>query len=202
MSETRTPTQKRSIEKRNRIIDKGFELMCEKGYHNINTNDIAKYADVSTGIVYQYFNDKKEIFIEGTKKYLNDIMFPIYEIIDEYTKLDNIQDFLKEIISKNKKQHTKFAKAHNELSSMEHLDPDIALLFKEREKQFSDKLFKLLINNGYKDNNLEEKTHIIVNLIDNLAHEEVFHKHSEFDYDAMEDIIIDMIINILNQKNK
>lgn len=199
MSETRTPTQKRSIEKRNRIIDKGFELMCEKGYHNINTNDIAKYADVSTGIVYQYFNDKKEIFIEGTKKYLNDIMFPIYEFIDEFTKLDSIQDFLKEIIYKNKKQHTKLAKAHNELSSMEHLDSDIALLFKEREKQFSDKLFKLFINNGYKDNNLEEKTHIIVNLIDNLAHEEVFHKHSEFDYVAMEEIIIDMILNILNK---
>ena len=30
MSETRMPTQKRSIEKRNKIIEKGLELMCEK----------------------------------------------------------------------------------------------------------------------------------------------------------------------------
>ena len=52
MSETRIPTQKRSIEKRNKIISYGFELMCNKGYHNINTNDIAKYAHVYTGIFY------------------------------------------------------------------------------------------------------------------------------------------------------
>lgn len=29
------PTQKRSIEKRNRIIEKGFELMCEKNIINL-----------------------------------------------------------------------------------------------------------------------------------------------------------------------
>ena len=68
MSENRMPTQKRSIEKKNKIIEKGFELMCEKGFHNVSTPDIAKAAEVSTGIIYQYFNDKKEIFIEGVKK--------------------------------------------------------------------------------------------------------------------------------------
>ena len=59
------PTQKRSIEKRNRIIEKGFKLMCEQGYYNTTMPDIAKYADVSVGIIYQYFNDNKDIFIEG-----------------------------------------------------------------------------------------------------------------------------------------
>ena len=34
MSETRIPVQKRSIEKRDRIIEKGFELMCNNGYFN------------------------------------------------------------------------------------------------------------------------------------------------------------------------
>ena len=63
MSDTRIPSQKRSIEKRNRIIKMGFELMCEEGYYQTTTTDIAKYAGVSTGIIYQYFNDKKEIFI-------------------------------------------------------------------------------------------------------------------------------------------
>ena len=38
--------------------------MCNKGYYNISTPDIAKEANVSTGIIYQYFNDKKDIFIE------------------------------------------------------------------------------------------------------------------------------------------
>ena len=55
MSEIRIPTQKRSIEKKDKIVEKGFELMCENGYFNTSTNDTAKYAGVSTGIIYQYF---------------------------------------------------------------------------------------------------------------------------------------------------
>ena len=82
MSETRIPVQKRSIEKRDRIIEKGFELMCNNGYFNTNTSDIAKYADVSTGIIYQYFNDKKDIFIEGVKNYSDNIMFPMLSVLE------------------------------------------------------------------------------------------------------------------------
>ncbi len=38
MSDTRIPTQKRSIEKKHRIVEKGFELICEKGFYNTNYN--------------------------------------------------------------------------------------------------------------------------------------------------------------------
>ena len=89
MSNIRMPKQKRSIEKRNRIIEKGFELICKNGYYNTNTNDIAKYANVSTGIVYQYFNDKKEIFLEGINLYYNSIMFPILDVLDFNKDLDD-----------------------------------------------------------------------------------------------------------------
>ena len=58
--------------------------MCNKGYHNINTIDIAKEANVSTGIIYQYFNDKRDIFIEGVKDYADNIMFPMINIMDNY----------------------------------------------------------------------------------------------------------------------
>ena len=65
--EIRKPIQKRSIEKKGKIIESGFELICEKGYYNTNTAEIAKNAGVSTGIVYQYFKDKHDIFIEALK---------------------------------------------------------------------------------------------------------------------------------------
>ena len=58
INEIREPIQKRSIEKKEKIIKSGFELICEKGYYNTNTAEIAKAAGVSTGIVYQYFKDK------------------------------------------------------------------------------------------------------------------------------------------------
>lgn len=41
-----------SLEKEEKIIKAGFDLMCKKGYYNTNTVEIAKFAGVSTGIVY------------------------------------------------------------------------------------------------------------------------------------------------------
>ena len=65
--------------------------MCEKGYYNISTPDIAEAAEVSTGIIYQYFNDKKDIFIEGVKNYSKTIMFPMLTVLEsENIKIDNI----------------------------------------------------------------------------------------------------------------
>ncbi len=63
-NEIREPIQKRSIEKKEKIIEAGFELICKKGYYNTNTAEIAKLAGVSTGIVYQYFRDKYDILLE------------------------------------------------------------------------------------------------------------------------------------------
>ena len=200
MSETRIPTQKRSIEKRNKIISKWFELMCKNGYYNTNTIDIAKYAGVSTGIIYQYFNDKKEIFLEGAKQYSDDIMFPIFSLIDEHQKLPtDLKSFFQKIIKINQKQHTASKKAHQELTAMQHLDEDIEQIFKNSEVSFSNKLYNLFANNNFSKINLKEKTHLIVNLIDNLAHEEVYHRHNNYNYSVMEDIVINAILNILKQ---
>ena len=198
MSEVRMPTQKRSIEKRDRIIKMGFELMCNQGYYATNTADIAKYANVSTGIIYQYFNDKREIFIEGARRYSDEIMFPIFMLIDENEKLPvDLKSFFKKIIETNKKQHTSSKRAHQEISALEHLDEDVGAIFKNSEITFSDKLYHLFINNGFCEEGLKEKMHLIVNWIDNLAHEEVYHKHSNLDYIVMEEIVIEAILNIL-----
>ena len=60
MSEIRIPTQKRSIEKREKIIEKGFELMCNNGYFNTNTSDIA-----------EIFHDKEIITTQKIVEVLN-----------------------------------------------------------------------------------------------------------------------------------
>lgn len=198
MSNTRMPTQKRSIEKRNKIVEKGFELMCEQGYFSTNTTEIAKYANVSTGIIYQYFNDKKEIFIEGFKNYSNNIMFPMLGIL-ETTKIDfkNLNNLLENMIDSFIKSHTISKKAHEELMAMSHLDNDVAKIFKDSELESTDKIVNILNNNGIIEDNLEEKIHIIIGMVDNLCHDIVYHNHENIDYDAMKNIVINEIIHLL-----
>ena len=198
MKEIRVPTQKRSIEKRNRIIEKGFELMCEKGYYNISTPDIAEYAGVSTGIIYQYFTDKKDIFIDGVKQYSNNIMFPMIDVLKEKKiNLENINNLLEIMIDKFIKTHTISKKAHEELVAMSHLDDDIAEIFKNSEFEMTEKIVELLKNNGINIENVREKVHIIIGIVENLCHEIVYHKHSKINYDIMKSEVINIITKML-----
>ena len=198
MSTTRIPTQKRSIEKRNKIIEKGFELICEKGYHNISTPDIAEASGVSTGIIYQYFTDKKEIFLEGIRNYSNNIMFPLITLMDEENiKIDNLEKLLREMIESFIKNHTISKKAHEELMAMSHLDNEVANIFKETEIELTNKIVHVLENNKIKIKNPTEKIHIAIGIIENLCHEVAYHNHHKIDYEIMEDEVIKIVVKLL-----
>ena len=198
MSGTRIPTQKRSIEKRNKIIAYGFELMCNKGYYNVSTNDIAKYAEVSTGIIYQYFNDKKEIFIEGIKNYSDNIMFPILNVLkNNDVKINNLESLLNEMLDIFIKQHTLSKNAHEEMIALSHLDPDIAEIFHQKELDTTSTIVKTLKENNISSENLFEKVNIIIGIVENYCHEVVYHHHKTMNYDVMKKEVIKIITNIL-----
>ena len=198
MSEIRIPTQKRSIEKRNKIIEKGFELMCNNGYYNTNTNEIAKYAGVSTGIIYQYFNDKKDIFMAGVENYANKIMYPMLNILKtQKIDLNNLDEILSDMIDNFIKSHTISKKAHEELMAMSHLDEDVKNIFKNSELEMTNKIVYLLETNEITTDHLKEKVHIIIGVIDNLCHEIVYHKHEQLNYDIMKKEVINLITSML-----
>ncbi len=200
MSEIRVPIQKRSIEKRNRIIEKGFELLCENGYYNTNTTDIAKYANVSTGIIYQYFNDKKEIFIEGIKNYSDNIMFPILDILtNNKIEFDNLEKILGELIDVFIKKHTLSKKAHEEMIALSHLDSDIAKIFHDKELLTTKRIVKVLNANNINDQYLLEKVHIVIGIVENFCHEVVYHQHKSLNYNAMKKEVISIIIKIIQK---
>lgn len=198
MSVTRMPTQKRSIKKRNIVIEKGFELICEQGYYNTTIPDIAKYANVSVGIIYQYFNNKKDIFIEGVKQYSNNIMYPVIILLEsEKVEIENLESLLKNIIKQFITNHTISKKAHEELLAMSHLDDDIAKIFNDSEYKTTEKIVNLLECNNIHIQNPREKVHIIWGIIDIFCHEVVYHKHSKMNYDIMQNEVISIIMYIL-----
>lgn len=198
MSVTRMPTQKRSIKKRNIVIEKGFELMCEQGYYNTTIPDIAKYANVSVGIIYQYFNNKKDIFIEGVKQYSNNIMYPVIILLEsEKVEIENLESLLKNIIKQFITNHTISKKAHEELLAMSHLDDDVAKIFNDSEYKTTEKIVNLLECNNIHIQNPREKVHIIWGIIDIFCHEVVYHKHSKMNYDIMQNEVISIIMYIL-----
>ena len=197
--EIRKPIQKRSIEKKEKIIQSGFELICKKGYYNTNTAEIAKNASVSTGIVYQYFKDKHDIFIEALRKYADNIFYPMLNIpLKEFDKND-LDKIVRNMIENFIQNHKLSQSAHEEIMAMAHSDKDVAFYFHKREIEMTEKIYDLLVENGFNKKNLMEKSHIAIGLIDNLCHEIVYHKHSNLDYNVMINICIYTIVNMLRK---
>ena len=208
-NEIREPIQKRSIEKKEKIIKAGFDLICQKGYYNTNTAEIAKFAGVSTGIVYQYFRDKHDILIAGIEKYACDIFYPMLKVQMRdmnQSKNDcvtgfkefNLEETLKRMINYFLENHKLSQSAHEEIMAMTHSDSEVAKLFKNYEIHMTNKISDLLVQSGYGSKNMPEKVHIAMHLIDDLCHEIVYHKHETLDYDIMTELTIKNIINLMN----
>ncbi len=198
INEIREPIQKRSIEKKEKIIKAGFELICEKGYYNTNTAEIAKSAGVSTGIVYQYFKDKHDILVEGIKRYASDIFYPMLNITTNINiDKNNLDKILRNMINAFIENHKLSQIAHEEIMSMTHSDKEIAEFFQQNEMTMTKNISNILLKNGFDLENLDEKVHISIHLIDDLCHEIVYHKHKDLDYDVMINLVIDNILNFM-----
>ena len=196
-NEIREPKQKRSIEKKDKIIDAGWELISKNGYYKTNTVEIAKYANVSTGIVYQYFKDKHDILISGINKYGDDMFFPVLKLDLDNFNIKNFDNVANQIIQEYIKDHKISQSAHEEIMSMVHTDKDIAKYYYDREMNLTNSIYSMLINNNVHTECLKEKVHIIINMIDNLCHEVVYHKHNELNYNSMIKIVINNIKDLI-----
>ena len=195
-NEIREPIQKRSIEKKEKIIKAGFELICENGYYNTDTSKIAKKAGVSTGIIYQYFKDKRDIFINGLERYADSIFFPMFDLPTKFN-INELPKLIKYAIKKNVENHKLSQIAHEEITSMTHSDKEIAYYFYKRELEMTTAITNILKDNSFDKDNLNERVHIVIGMIDNLCHEITYHKHKELNYDEMTNIVVNEIVNLL-----
>lgn len=193
MSEVREPIKKSSILKKEKIIEKGFELMCEKGYHNVSSVDIAKYTGVSTGCIYQYFPDKKAIFIEGAKIYLKQICFPLLDVFEEYCRTAmSMKELIQKVLDKSVQSQKLSYHAHQELMSMCCLDKEVAEIFNQNELEVTERILFLLSGHHSK-----EKIHLFVQIVDDYSHEVIYHKHPEYDYKIMYEETRKILLNLL-----
>ncbi|MDD6155202.1 MAG: TetR/AcrR family transcriptional regulator [Eubacteriales bacterium] len=198
--ETREPRQKRSIEKKEKIIKRGFELIGEVGYYNTNTAQIAKASGVSTGIVYQYFHDKHDILMEGLKKYADGMFYPAIALPSGDFTADDLPDVIEKSIRGFIESHRVSKTAHEEIMAMEHSDPEVAEFFHAKEIEKSHKIADVFRANGIDSDHLEEKIHIMLGMVDNYCHEVIYHRHDLLDYEAMRAVLIDTCVSMITGK--
>ena len=51
------------VEKQDRILNAAMKEFAQKGFEKASTNEIVKEADISKGLLFHYFKDKKNLFL-------------------------------------------------------------------------------------------------------------------------------------------
>ena len=195
-NDIRQPQQERSIEKKNRIIQAGYELSSEIGYYGTNTVEIAKRAGVSTGIVYGYFRDKHDILLCVLEIYIHEVTEPIIALFRQLDNNFDLSTLVSQVLDKTIELHATHAQLHNTLHSLASGDEEVDKQFLALEDSITKGLTAQLQELGVNVANVAERVHLAINLVQSFAHEYVFDKHSYIDYDAMRDIVCRTIVTL------
>ena len=192
----REPRQSRSIEKKNKIIEAGYELFSEVGYYGTNTAEIAKRAGVSTGIVYGYFQDKRDILICVLEIYINNVFDPFLKLFDKLSAPVDYTSLIPKVIDMTIKTHKKHAKMHEVLHSLGSTDEAVNSAFISLEDELTVKIADRLSSFGIKMESAMEKIHFAMDIIQSFSHEYVFDKHEYIDYFTMREMVEKTVIGL------
>ena len=196
MSEVRTPRQERSIAKKKKIIEAGYELFSKVGYYATNTAEIAKHAGVSTGIVYGYFKDKRDILLDVLDIYLEKVLTPVFATFDKLSAPVDFDTLVPQILDVTIDAHRKNANIHEALHAMTASDEAVNVKFIELEDKMTDRILSKLTELGVTTDALKEKIHFAIGIVQSFAHECIFDRHEYLDYDKMRSICIGTIKNL------
>ena len=199
MAEIREPQKVNAIEKKNKIIEAGLRAFGEKGYYKTTTVEIAKLAGVSTGIVYIYFKDKKDILMHALRLYFTNVFRPMEEALKTMTDSVDIEAEARSLIQISIQSHRENLAAHEEMIAMSHLDGDVHSRFMELEHEITEAVSDYLEAGGIHVPHLKEKTHIAYNLIETLCHEAVYHRHPYIDYTEMIEETVRLLVFLFSE---
>ncbi len=198
--EIRQPQQERSTEKKNKIIKAAYEVFSEVGYYNSNTAEIAKRASVSTGIVYSYFTDKKDILLYVLQIYIDNVTAPIEKEMECLTVPVDYKKVVGKIVDIIIKIHKDNSHLHNTLHALAANDKDINEEFISLETVITQKISAKLRSLGENIPFVEERVHLAMNLMQSFAHESVYDKHKYLDYSKMKEVVCDMVVTLFEER--
>lgn len=196
--EIRIPKQKRSIEKKNKIIKAAYKIFNEKGYNNTNTAEIAKEAGLSTGCLYDYFVDKKDIFLEVLRMHTTTAIDTIFNKLLEIPENEDLLNVIKKLIYIIVEAHNHYKGFHNEIVALSCSDVDVKNYLKVYEQDaIISKISNYLNERGIHLNNQNEKLLLLLNTVDSLAHELIYNPNTDINKGLIIDECAHMIEYLL-----
>lgn len=192
----REPKQERANETKQKIIEAGYKVFAEEGYYSANTPEIAKAAGVSTGIVYNYFSDKRDILLRVLDIYINDVTRPFEKLLEDLASPIDFYDLTSKFIDTVIKTHKDNSRLHNALHTLEASDEEVNAVFMRLQDNLTKSISSKLSELGYDKSDLKERVHLAMNAAQSFAHEYVYDTHDYLDYDVMKKVVVKMTVSL------
>lgn len=198
--DVRIPQQKRSIEKKEKIIEAAFRIYFTKGYFSTNTADIAKEADISTGSIYAYFKDKKDILLACLNRFGDLLTEEVRENIESLSATGDIQSIIKKVlyIFVNSQKWNK--SIHDEIMSLQYRDEDVKNYFVHIQKTMMETVTRQLNACGYIFRHEREQTFLLFKMVMGIEDELAFDHSADIDKDILIEECTKTILLMLTKK--
>lgn len=142
------------IEKQNRILNAAMKEFAKNGYEKASTNEIVKESEISKGLLFHYFKNKKQLFLYLYNYCIDLNMNEFYKKIDLsesdfFTRLRQTQLIKMELLKKYPEIFRFIEAAYLEDSS--EIKQELEVKNKELMKSSVDVLFKDIDTSKFKD---------------------------------------------------
>lgn len=143
--------QKRTIEKRNKIMETAMEMIAEQGYFSVTTNHIAQKAGTSIGSLYSHFEDKKALMMACIVHYYDLVGGRTYPSEGELSVIDEKSGtaYLAATIEAVFLAHQILPGFHRAMMAACLQDPDMYGVVEKKEEEAKGEIWHLLERGNY-----------------------------------------------------
>ena len=193
----RQPKQKRSIQMKEKILSAAMQLICDKGFFETTTNEIAKAAGISIGSLYSYFSDKDTILAELLERHHQHFM-SVFEVLSTEMNVqlssENLHEWLRRLVMKLIDLHLSVKDFNRALSELYYAKPEVAAILDSHEEEIRRAVLELLRENlsRVQADDLEAASVVIVDFINALVDRAVF-KSTSIENERILDVGTDML---------
>jgi len=193
----RIPRQKRSMERKVRIMEAARELFGRKGVGGTSSNEIAREAGVSIGTFYSYFENKRTLFLQILEEHLQTFISDIYPLKADETI--PMKDDIKNHIQKAFRVFDRHPSFHREALVLKFTDAEVKALFDEVECAQLLIISELVKPYCRKKNpeDLQEVSKVMHSAVENIAHAVKF-LDSPLDTEKLVDELAEMLSHYVN----
>lgn len=197
----REPQQKRSIEKKDKILKAGYKLICKNGYHKTTTSEIASEAGVSIGCLYSYFKDKHTIFLDLLEKYQEQFDKLRDEFMNKMLLFKLPEECFREFMLLLVDIHDKSVDFQKEVKTLYYYDPEVAALSDAQRKKIQDSaLYSIKLYKKYIDIDDYEAAAVVASLIINSVVDDISFYKSSIDRNRILDEAVKALCRYLKIK--